>query len=872
MKKKIAISIASLLSVGLLAGGAATLNAAVVNATDSNLYMVDGASVRLSEPTGLGFITRIDYDYYNSLADKDVVTGTIILPTDYLTDNSITTVTHAALNAVGKDGEFYQDVENEGFRNEKTAETDGYYEYRGSLAPLNAWNYDRAFSAVGYIGVKEDGAETYTYEYTSYSEADHSRTVEYVAFNAFVDRTATEQTVGNTEYKNAVTTDGTYSPYTEAELNILKGYMSKTNVAISETVILQKESGVLTVDDLKATIQAADANFKATNFGDVTRNGKTIVAAATEAEEADVSLNGIYNVTVNGTTKYAATGAVVPATVTVSVDVWSEKTKNVMIAPYDYSLVGGYTGQNTTIEKYTIGTYTVAGAEGEYYMLDVEGADENKKTSLDAAVMIGKPLHSVKYYEQWLVENPYVESHITMSWYFDNSKDPATNNLGDSPLYSIFNGFTKGAGTRNVWHGGEIELGEFLNKHYNNISQYYDTVEAELAAIHAEEMERFGRFVDATGVVTADGTLTYGYLFTTKLQQRMNNGYVTPMTVGFGDMKTREGETVLVDRSTKTSIMPSLTAAEEKVVDYWTENGYTISYEFVKRYSDGTPIFKGNDLATLGAYTIVNDTASESYTEDGLYYLKATATKGEVEGVCLTKTYDIYNAASTVVEYENFMHSDSQYAVQSYYGSGEWIDSLEHTNWAISSTKFAVRTHDQFFKAGSVRNVEFGTGDDENTYYALSLGSCSDNSIKNYSGRTVGYLEYDWTKEFVLETYYQYIFTYVSPRHSVEYYKLFAETHGKFVMSFKGTNTETSLRTLHPVDVSNGEISLYYGRTYSNNNQGAGMQDSMLMNVQTLISYYDDYATGKIPMQIIYSPYSFKTGTARLYEIFFLAN
>ena len=868
MKKKIAISIASLLSVGLLVGGAATLNSAVVNATDSNLYMVDGASVRLSEPTGLGFITRIDYDYYNTLAGKDVVTGTIILPTDYLTDNSITSVTHASLNAFGADGEFYQDVENDGFRNEKTAATDGYYEYRGSLAPLNTWNYDRAFSAVGYIGVKEAGAETYTYEYTAYSEADHSRTVEYVAFNAFVDRTATEQTVGNTEYKNAVTADGTYSPYTEAELNILKGYMSKTNVAVSETVIMQKESGVLTVDDLQTVIETADANFKATTFGDVTRNGKTIVAAATEAEEADVSLNGIYNVTVNGTTKYAATGAVVPATLTVSVDVWSEATKNVMIAAYDYSLVGGYTGQNTTVEKYTVGTYTVDGREGTYYMLDVEGADENKKTSLDAAVMIGKPLHTVEYYKQWLAANPYVESHITINWYFDNSKDPETNSLSDSPLYSLFNGFTKGAGTRNVWHGGTMELGEFLNKHYNNISQYYDTVAAEIAAIHAEEMERFGRFIDASGVVTADGTLTYGYLFTTKLQQRMNNGYVTPMTVEFGAIKTYKGTTTLVDRSTETKITPSLTADEQKVVDYWTEQGYTVSYEFVKRYSDGTPLVQGDTL-TAATYNFVTDASATGYTEDGIYYFNVKATKGDESGVCLTKTYDIYDATSTVVEYENFRHTDSQYAVQSYYGNGAWLEVLDDTNWATSSSTLSVQKVDEFMKADSIHNVAFGEGEDTDTYYALSLGTCSDNSIANYSGRTVGYLEYDWTVGFTLENYYQYIFTYVLPRHTVEYYQSFVDTHGKFVMSFKGTYTETSLRTIHPVDVVDGEISLYYGRTYSNNNQGAGLQTSIVATVQTLVNNYEAYATAQIPMQIIYSPYSFKTGTARLYEIFF---
>ncbi len=859
--KKIAIGIASILSVGCLTGAVLSLNPVTVNAEIANISMVDGASVRLSShKSGIGFTTRVNYNYYNMLDESyDVITGTLILPTDYLTDNGITEVTHETLSEKGEAGAFFQDVVNQGWKNTATAKTDGYYEYRGSLVNLNEFNYSREFSAVGYIGYKTAEDEGYTYEYTAYDEEKNSRAIDDIAFNAFVDRKATEQTVDGVEYKYAVEKDGTYSRYTDDERSILNGYMRDMEVNATKTTILQEEDGNLEYTTLKTI--ATDNAFNANAITSVTRNEKTVDFSS---DAVDVSLNGIYNVTLSGEATHSS-GAIVPANFNVSVDVWSEATKNVMIAAYDYSFVGGYTGQNTTVEKYTVGTYTVDGKEGTYYMLDVEGADPQKKTSLDAGVLIGKPLHSVEYYEQWIADNPYAKSYISVNWYFDNSKDPETNSNGDSPLFSLFNGFTKGVGTRNVWHGGRMELNEFLTSHYANFASYYDTVYDELDAIFAGEMSRFERFFDVYGVKTAAGELVYGYLMTTKLQKRMNNGYVTPMTLELDGIKTIE-TTELVDRNSVSSITPSLTASEQEVVTYWENNGYTVSYEFVKRYSDGTPISTANSVEGLATFAI------NSTVEDGIYYLNAIATKGEKTGVCLSKAYDIYDSTSVRVEYENFMHSDSQYAVISYYGSGAWMDALEDTNWAVSSATLDVQSVDKFLKNTTLYNVEFGKGEAENTYYALSLGSCSDNSIKNYSGRTVGYLEYDWTVGFTLDAYYQYIFTYVLPRHTVEYYKLYANSCDKFVMSFKGTYTETSLRTLHPVGVADGKISLYYGRTYSSNNQGAGLQDSMSATIQTLIDNYDSYATAKIPMQIIYSPYSFKTGTARLYEIFFNKN
>ncbi len=846
MKKKLAIGITALLSSGCLFGGVMSLNAMeTVGATETNLWMEKGASVRLSEPTGIGFITRIDYEYYNSLSDKDVVTGTIILPTDYLTDNSITTITHATLNEFGADGTFYQDIENDGFKNEATAEADGYFEYRGSLAPLNVKNYDRAFSAVGYIGVKEVGETEYVYEYTAYSETDHSRAVEDVAFSAYVDRTETEQTVDKVEYKYAVSADGTYSPYTADELTILSGYMRDTTVAVADTAILQKENGILTLSDLEETLEGTDANFKAATFGNVTRNDKSIVAAATEATEADVSLNGIYNIEVNGTTTYEATGAKIPATMTVSVDVWSEKTKNLIVALEDYFSIAGYGYQSFIKDELTVGEYTLGGKTETLLRVFADGRE--------CSVVVANPLHSKKYYQEILAKDGYYTGYVTLDWYFENT---GAHTSDVTPYYDMFTGYEKlGAQEKDTWHSGRITLDEFLALYDDMVAIYERTVNEYNTGV------RYGRFVDVTGVVDQEGNVQSGYVMATKFQtNRVDCAYFAPMTFEIGEMNTIE-TTELVDRSTTTAITPSLTADEQKVVDFWTEQGYTISYEFVKRYSDGTPIFKGNDIATLGTYNVTET------TEDGIYYLNVKATKEAVSDVCLQKAYDIYNSTEAIVEYENFKHTDSEYAIRIY-----WVKFATQPPILYSGKQVTMAMSDATELGATLDKVEFGTGTDANTLYilrkdktTLNSGSDSMTAIKdtNYSGREVGYIAYNWNSEDTQtkldsthsnETSYQYIYTYVLPRHSKLYYQTFANVCGNFEMAFKSTNSDYSgvgrMRYVYMTDIVDGAIAMRNTENvWSSNNQSAS--SNITANIGTIIENYEVLAAGKVPMIIM---------------------
>ena len=203
----------------------------------SDITMVKGASVRMSWPTGLGFTTRIDKAAYDAAVaacgEENVTVGTLILPTDYLTCD----FTIAALNA---NGIMYKNVVNNGgWKNASTVAKDGYYEYRGSLAPVQEYNYNRNFSARGYLAYTADGVTEYVY--TDYNAENNSRNVTDVAQKAYEDVytagpdknawwTSTEATVAYTEGKGwkisstSTTTDKTNVNYNFYFDNEVIGY------------------------------------------------------------------------------------------------------------------------------------------------------------------------------------------------------------------------------------------------------------------------------------------------------------------------------------------------------------------------------------------------------------------------------------------------------------------------------------------------------------------------------------------------------------------------------------------------------------------------------------------------------------------------
>ena len=207
--------------VALPAKVAANLNTTVIY----GFGLLDGASIRISEPSGLRFTAVLGADYLASL-NGNVSYGIIIAPTDYVkAAGEFTIEALEGLTVTG--GSKYKVIPAEYCSN--NPEVDGYYEFSAVLAPIQATNYDRAFSAIAYVNV--DG----TYYYSEYDEDLNSRSIEEVAQAAYKDtnpvQTDKYQYALNEEYQEEVegeiitTTREVFSPYTEAQRKTLMGFI-----------------------------------------------------------------------------------------------------------------------------------------------------------------------------------------------------------------------------------------------------------------------------------------------------------------------------------------------------------------------------------------------------------------------------------------------------------------------------------------------------------------------------------------------------------------------------------------------------------------------------------------------------------------------
>ena len=197
---------------------AVDLGAYADESKSAGFYMETGASIRLSEPTGLGFSSRISLVDYNkaveTYGEENVSTGTLIALTSDI--SSLQAFTHADLTAQGVK---YLDVANKGFKNEATATTDGYYTWRGAIVNMYAHNHTKDFSAVGYYCVNGE------YTYTPYNAENNSRNVRFVALTAYNQTNPTQTDIfANKIEDGAHPAVGEYSPYTTEELQILGKY------------------------------------------------------------------------------------------------------------------------------------------------------------------------------------------------------------------------------------------------------------------------------------------------------------------------------------------------------------------------------------------------------------------------------------------------------------------------------------------------------------------------------------------------------------------------------------------------------------------------------------------------------------------------
>ena len=593
------------------------------------------------------------------------------------------------------------------------------------------------------------------------------------------------------------------------------------------------------------------AIVKATKNGtDVTVSGDSFITG-----ESD----GVYTVLVQG----AKNGA--NHVISLTVDVWSQATKNTVIALEDMFAIGGYSYQSFRKEATTVSEYTVDGKTQTMMQLTAGG--------IECSVVVGKPLHSKKYYEQLLANDTYYTSYVTMDWYFYALEDK-TEDI--TPFYGMFGNYERqGAQTKNEWLSGKITLAEFVAQ-YDDFLSLYERTEEEYKL---GQSFKYGRFVDTKGVCDPNGNVVGGYIMATKFRNETNSkkldyAYFTSLSV-MTEMKNEQAKTLLVDRSQTTSLNLETLTENSDSVAYWKSEGYDISCEVIARY--------GAKKVNNGSTVTISNTI-----EDGIYYLTVTATKGNHTGVCFSQEIDVYDGTQEIVEYENFKHSDSKYAIRIYWAKfSKQAFSYENTTFNIQSPEAWGATLD---------NVDFGEGTDENTLYILSQstttltsGSNSQTAVNdtNYSGREIGYIAYSWASQDTYDklqyahsngAYYQYIYTYVLPRHSLAYYEAFADkASGTFEMLYKSTDSNKDklgrMRYMYPTSIADGKISMAYtGNVWSSNNQPTN--GKITMDINTIIDNYDSFANCKVPMLVMMHMAGTTTASAesRLYEMGFHKN
>ena len=183
-----------------------------------------GASVRIEgTDAGLRFTSYISIKTINAAeaakkAGTTVEYGTAIFPTALITAAGLDTFDPLALEELGYTVAWV--VANEG----QTAVKDANdvvkgYTVRAALVGIKESHYEWDYSAIAYIKyTNADGEDVYLFG--NYSEADNSRSIVEVAQAALND-TATKRGDGYI-YRCE---DGTYSPYTTKQREILKGYV-----------------------------------------------------------------------------------------------------------------------------------------------------------------------------------------------------------------------------------------------------------------------------------------------------------------------------------------------------------------------------------------------------------------------------------------------------------------------------------------------------------------------------------------------------------------------------------------------------------------------------------------------------------------------
>lgn len=305
LKKHVLLLSAFVALCGAGVAGGALVNASATETKDYTFELFEGASVRLTDPTGIRFRVKLGADLKQEIDTAGDKVGMIIVPYDYVTSLAANADYYTALTS-----KIDLDL------TENLYQSGGYWYGNGVIKEIQDGNLDRDFVGIGYrYSVSEQ-----KYTYTPFNETDNVRNAVEVAELAYKDYEA--ETEANVTARKALskfltkkyaTLDSTfgglgteaypYTIYTTTQFNYLSQQVLSGKTYEGVYFKLQDN-----LTDVKQRVGSPSYVFA----GNFDGNGKKItanIAISSSAATADKPYVGLFafnygvieNLTVDGT-------------------------------------------------------------------------------------------------------------------------------------------------------------------------------------------------------------------------------------------------------------------------------------------------------------------------------------------------------------------------------------------------------------------------------------------------------------------------------------------------------------------------------------------------------------------------------------------
>lgn len=898
--KKLALTFASAAFVVCGATGIAMANFSAV-ATDSigSFEMVEGASVRtVSGTTGIRFTAKFDETLYNVVKDDDdkefgmLITkldyytqateagGDLIAALDDLGSNKYILVSESSANPCTP----YVHTENDATE----------YRVSGALTNIQYSHMDWQYIGVGVV-ITGNGDAADTYEYAK-TDASNARSIAYVASAALNDeaygyKDYEKEVMRNYVYEYAAKVDGVEETAFDAQED-RSTYLDGATATIGDGVdtsekynenVAGKETYLAIDEKATVNITAKTAAGNALDIACETTTANDEVVKVENANDVTALANGYATLTVSSAilgdwteslTAYVGSESVVKLTET-SIYGWSGAQTNYHSSSETGTIKGvnyyGYTGRGAGSE--TVQFWAYSDTLSVYYIDHMieqgythvrmpfyfdtslshelyEGVSEaDKATAQKIRAQVAPDVASNSFVDttvdldEWIywdidinhyrahfaeAENAAVDTYglktgITDKWYYVNA---LFMNMKNTLVYLGEQTFIKdGTYTVNE-ESATATFGETVtlsDKFTANVALAYEVDGAAADSLTA---------VYESQTITVNGNIYTHTLSDWQITVTKSAAVTKDLTVSGGVKKVNlvdvngmeETETVAFADYTKTTNLENLG---------WTVD--SVTYE--KRYAAADH----EQAATIAS------------TERGIFYANVTASKDD-QTVDIAITLDLYDSTEAV-EYESFAHADSSYAVKVYYYVSDSdykkvsYDSIKSTYTAEAGTGLEMTVGDAYLSLNKYGDLSSDTGSNVSNAYGhtdIHYLAIDQSSISTSAPLTAT------TGDNVAN-----INVYVTPRHTKEYYAMYAEDSTYSSEKLKYAYAAGSSSTAQPTNVSGitgvGPTYTQHG-PYSAEWKYSTIPGKQTITLSAIVDNYDSFASMSFPMFISEDP------------------